>query len=254
MKPKHKVITRSPQRTVGLVACTWLQAHPVEYESQLERRFILRMLLTAGVISIVDQPFKISHGDNGEYTYTPDFLISFANGQKIVVEIKPEKFIPQFAELFDNVTLILREKGLTFFVVSEYTIDVGDLSDEIELMLRYARGDMPEKSIVAVKNEFKNAPDNASLESIATAAGADISVIHHMVGRQILVTKNELTSEMPKFKSQYILKEDYVNLCIPNWFNAEAWGKKVRIRSDARKQSSAIRGFADTPKLCVVHR
>jgi hypothetical protein len=149
MKPKRKVVMRSPYRSVGLVACSWLQATPIEHESFLERRSIQRMLVTPGVTGIVSQPFQIGYGHDNEKFYTPDFLVHFGSKKSIVVEIKPERFVGKFAEMFDLVSAVLNDQKMSFHVITDTMIDIGDNPDDIELVLRYARGNIPQAAILA---------------------------------------------------------------------------------------------------------
>ncbi|GGC83595.1 TnsA endonuclease N-terminal domain-containing protein [Undibacterium terreum] len=253
MKPKRKVVTRSPHRTVGLVACTWLQPEPVEYESQLERRFVQRMLLTPGVSRIVDQPFKIAYGDNCEKSYTPDFLITLSSGQKFVVEVKPEKFVAKFADMFDQIIPILREKDLPFLVVTDQMIDVGDLPETIELLLRYARSSVSSEIFDRVKKSF-NTSEPQSISQLVRSAEVNLAVVFHFLGRRLLTFLNDISLSPDTLINPYFLKEDHENVCIPSWLNAAAWNPDARIHQATGAESSAVRRYDHAPKLHMAHR
>lgn len=82
-KPVRKVVTRSPHRSVGTIACSWIQDSVVEYESQLEKRFVHRLLLFHGLARITHQPFKLERDVAGKkLDYTPDFLVMLKNGNR----------------------------------------------------------------------------------------------------------------------------------------------------------------------------
>lgn len=136
MKPKHKVVTRSPHRTVGLIPCSWLQSEPIEYESQLEYRAIKKLILTPHVIQIKSQPFQILYGENDCFSYTPDLLVTFEDQRTLIIEIKPFKFVEKQRAVFDSVDEILRQRRFTFCVVTEQEIDIDDSDQEISLLLR----------------------------------------------------------------------------------------------------------------------
>lgn len=248
MKPKRKVVTRSPYRSVGLVACNWLQAEPIEHESYLERRFIQRMLLTPGVTGIVSQPFRISYGKNGKESYTPDFLIRFQS-RVLVIEVKPEKFIDEFKETFDLVTPILRERNKSFHVVTDRMIDIADIPDDVDLLLRYARGNVSQAEIEEVLKVFTEQSATISLSDLVQLAAGGISTIYHLLGRNILTFK-DVISLSPNTQIQKIYTgETNGDVCIPDWLDAATWITDVGIRKANRKQSSSVRRRNNTPKL-----
>ena len=67
MQAARKVVTRSPHRRVGLIACPWFQSTPIEYESLLERDFVRLALLDLEISSIAHQPFSLDLGELGTY-------------------------------------------------------------------------------------------------------------------------------------------------------------------------------------------
>lgn len=250
MKPKRKVVTRSPYRSVGLVACNWLQLEPIEHESYLERRFIQRMLVTPGVTAITSQPFRISYGENNEKSYTPDFLIRLQS-QVLVIEVKPEIFVEKFDEIFDHVTPILQERHMSFHVVTDRMIDIKDVPDHIDLVLRYARGNVPQAEIDEVLEIFTDQSLAVSLSDLIKFAAGGISTIYHMLGRNILTFKDVISlSPNTKIRKTYI-GETNGDVCIPDWLNATTWITDPRIRETTRKQSSPVRRRNHTPKLYV---
>lgn len=250
MKPNRKVVTRSPYRSVGLVACNWLQAEPIEHESYLERRFIQRMLITTGVTGIASQPFQIRYGENNEKSYTPDFLIRLQS-QVLVIEVKPEKFVKKFEETFDRVSPILQERHMSFHVVTEKMIDIEDIPDDIELVLRYARGDISKETIDEVLKIFTDPLVAVSLSDLINCATGGLATIYHMLGRNILTFK-DVISLSPNTKVQKTYTgETNGDVCIPDWLDTATWVTDVRIREAIRRQSSSVRGRNHAPKLYV---
>lgn len=249
MKPKRKVVMRSPYRSVGLVACSWLQATPVEHESFLERRFIQRMLVTPGVTGIISQPFQINYGPDEEKSYTPDFLVHLGPQKFIVAEVKPEKFVEKFAETFDSVSAILTARQTSLHVVTDRMIDVGDIPDEIELVLRYARGNIPQAEIDEVLKNFTEPSAAIPLSDLIKLSAGSFATIYHLLGRNVLAFKDEI-SLSPNTKIQKnLIGDTNGNVRIPDWLDAATWNTDARIREANRRQSSPVRGCNHTPKL-----
>lgn len=250
MKPKRKVVTRSPYRSVGLVACNWLQAVPIEHESYLERRFIQRMLLTPGVTGIISQPFRISYGENNEKFYTPDYLVRFQS-RVLVIEVKPEKYIDKFEGTFDLVTPILRERHMTFHVATDKMIDVENIPDHIDLLLRYARGNVPQEATEEVLKIFTDQSITVSLSDLVQLAKGGISTIYHLLGRNILMFKDVISLSPNTQIQKNFLGELNDDVRIPDWLDAATWVTDARIREANRGQSSPVRRRNHTPKLYV---
>lgn len=61
----------------------------IQFESRLEKEFLFLLQFDSNVVSIGDQPVKISYVKKGEdHTYTPDFLVKYANGMEVFFEVK----------------------------------------------------------------------------------------------------------------------------------------------------------------------
>ena len=252
MKPSRKVVTRSPHRVVGLIACNWLQKLPIEYESQLEKRFIQKILLTPGVTEIIHQPFQIEYGEALEKKYTPDFLITLQDGTKIVVEVKPEKFIPKFADTFDAAGDILQQRNFKFCVVSELQIDIKDEPESIDLLLRYAKGSFPHSDIEAVKQFIScTIKREISIKETCDSTNSSIHLLFHMLGRRILRFSNEISTSINTLILGNSEGESDDNVFIPNWLNNTQWTANSRVRQNDIGVRSSIRGSHHTPKLHV---
>jgi hypothetical protein len=64
----------------------------IQYESTLERDFLIRFEHDRHVLTVTPQPCQlIFKADNGQcYPYTPDFHITFSNKKPWLIEVKPE--------------------------------------------------------------------------------------------------------------------------------------------------------------------
>lgn len=135
----RKVVTRAPHREVGLVNASWLLDHAVEHESHLEKRFIMVALSCPVVEDIVHQPFEVWLGRDKTHRYTPDFEITFADGSKVVIEVKPEIFLNENQQLLAAARNHLASIGHSFLVVTDKQIDAHGLSSRALLLMRYGR-------------------------------------------------------------------------------------------------------------------
>ncbi|MGJ4748484.1 Tn7 transposase TnsA N-terminal domain-containing protein, partial [Leptospira sp. SA-E8] len=143
---------------MGIINCRWFQQHPIEYESQLEKRFVYSALLCPGIREIKSQPFTLPLAPG---SYTPDFLLDYGD-QMIVIEVKPSSKITKYIEVFDWASRFLQEFGIRFYVATEQGIDREDgacVSAAAEI-LRYAKSEV----------------DGAIRRSVLTAFGQDEEV------------------------------------------------------------------------------
>ncbi|MDP1979393.1 TnsA endonuclease N-terminal domain-containing protein [Undibacterium sp.] len=254
MKPKRKVITRSPHRTVGLVACGWLQKEVIEYESQLERRFIQRMLLTPGVIRIIDQPFTVTYGEEKDKSYTPDFLVEFSSGRTLIIEVKPEVFVNKSVEMFNKVSSILKQRTFSFHVVTDDMIDHADLPVKIELLLRYARGSVPDQAVQAVLGAMQSTTEPMSIATVMQMAQVDKTVVFHMLGRTMLIFSDDISLADDTHIKSISKETDHEDVCIPNWLDAATWDPNAGVRAQDRSKQNSVRRPDYSPKLHVGYR
>lgn len=137
----------------------------VEFESTLERDFILRTEFSLSVLEIVPQPCRIEYlaPSCRKQTYTPDFLVyyrlgnrSFEDYQKpVLVEVKPEaewrqhwrKWLPKWKAAH----AYARQQGWEFHIRDESRIRDQALKN-INFLARYKRMTFPpEESRVVIE-------------------------------------------------------------------------------------------------------
>ena len=133
----RKVVTGSPHREVGLINPGWLLDHPVHHESHLERRFVMAALACPVVTDIVHQPASISLDSGG--TYTPDFLVTLADGDSVYIEVKPQKFLSKHEVKLKAARTTFAAQGKKFLVVTDKEIDKNGMGKRAILLMRYAR-------------------------------------------------------------------------------------------------------------------
>lgn len=136
----RKVVTRAPHREVGIVNAGWLLDHPVQHESHLERRFIIAALSCPVVCDIQHQPFTLQLSEAGAAgKYTPDFLITFRDATKLVVEVKPKAYLKRHETKLLAAEQMLSAEGQRFFIATDALIDGIGLSARAMLLMRYGR-------------------------------------------------------------------------------------------------------------------
>jgi hypothetical protein len=134
---RRKVVHRSPHRTVRLLHIPFLQATPVEAESALERDFVHVAALYPKCKSIDHQPFRI---DLPSGSYTPDFLLRFADQSACVVEVKPEKFVKGHYQKFHQAHAEFARRQIEFLVALDSHIHRLNRPANAQRIRRYGKG------------------------------------------------------------------------------------------------------------------
>lgn len=183
--PVRAVITRSPHRRAGFVACPWLQQTPIEYESLLERDFIRLSLLNLRVHSIEHQPFIIDLGELGEYT--PDFLLA-GETRKRVVEVKPAEHAEneRNAPRLSHAKTVLRQAGYEFIVATERDIQADGRHHRAAILLRHARSHLSRSVTSRVTACAAQFPSGIAIGRLASLTGVPVTTVLHLVGRRAL--------------------------------------------------------------------
>lgn len=109
---------------------------PVEYESTLERDFLIRTDALKGVVGVVPQPVQMpfTHINGRTYTYTPDFLVFYSAGSALHDELTPPQLIEvkyrddlknnwhELKPKFKAAARFAREQGYVFKLMDEHRI------------------------------------------------------------------------------------------------------------------------------------
>jgi len=124
----------------------------IQFESTLERDFLIRNEFSSAVLAVISQPVQIPFvGVNGRsYTYTPDYLVYFRLGNRhyddypkpLLVEVKPEKewrkswreWLPKWKSAYRHA----KEQGWAFHIHDESRIR-DQAFENIRFLERYKR-------------------------------------------------------------------------------------------------------------------
>jgi hypothetical protein len=221
---KRKVVTRSPHRSVGIMACSWVQDEGIEYESQLERRFLQQALLLPGLKRIRHQPFKIGYTDSGrEKHYTPDFLLDFEGGERVLVEVKPDVFVKKNTVIFDIAKSTLSDADIPFFVITDKLIDIKNKVNNASLILRYGRGSIPQEKTDHFYQYGSDSPPT-SIKEILQRFNLTFGDLLHLIARKKIFLPT-LSQEINDETLIHFHKKDTSNatLLICDRFDATPW-------------------------------
>lgn len=223
MKPARRVVTRAPHRTVGVIMAGWLQPQPIEYESQLERRFVHLALVCPDVVGIQSQPFKLKYteGDQ-ERHHTPDYLVRLFDGRAVVAEVKPAKFLPAHRSKFDAASALLAHSGLAYHVITEAHVPAAR-HQQVEVWLRYARGLPPARELSIALAALGEAAHGIELHKLL-ALGVSETTVFHLLGRRQIACADGLTSsDSTRLITLNHGDTQHERFCFDRWFGSTPW-------------------------------
>jgi len=133
----------------------------IQFESTLERDFLIRKEFALCVLDVISQPVQIPFiGNNGqEYVYTPDFLVYYRPGKylkPLLVEVKPgvewKKHWREWLPKWKAAYRYANEHGWEFHIHDESRIRDQTLAN-IRFLDRYKRMQFPvEESRLVIEN------------------------------------------------------------------------------------------------------
>jgi hypothetical protein len=217
------LLTRSPAKTIRVFNFPQILSQPVEAESALEEDLINRAVLFPVLRVLISQPFVLPVSPKG---YTPDFFVKTYAGQRFVVEVKIARKIPRYAELFDNATAYLREKGITFLVATEKTLRHERVQMRARRLLRYLKARYPKNTCDAVISDVARRPNGLCIGQIVKK-GVTRELIFHLIASQKLTTGPRLMLDDSSLVFVPNQKEiDHEN-SFARWLGVTPWGKDV---------------------------
>lgn len=149
----------------------------IMWESQLERDYIYLLEIDTDAVAYWGQPLTIAYDrHNRRKKYTPDFLVE-RRELKQVVEVKPKSKIESFmtSDRFLGITNFCFSNGLEFAVVTEETIRVQPRLDNIKLLYRYARVDLPWSIYTDCLDYFQKVKISTISETVRNLEGRGVT-------------------------------------------------------------------------------
>lgn len=194
MEPSsRKVVRRSPAHTVRLQHLPHLQPDAIEADSSVERDFVHCAALFPTVTSIRSQPFKLVLPTGRKYT--PDYLVTFLDGSRAVVEVKPAKFVASFQEHFEQVRLKLSASGIPFLLALDTVLRREGLAERALYIRRYAKGGCDAEAMHKCKALLERMGGRGVSVNELTEAGVSQATILYMVTRHQLLLSADLRYE-----------------------------------------------------------
>lgn len=219
---KRKVVHRSPAHTVRLIHQPHLQAEPIEADSSFERDFVHITGLYCHVVKIQHQPFRLMLDDA---TYTPDFLLTFKDQSKLVVEVKPFDRIEEYRDLFDRASKKLHQSGYFFLVATEAHFRSNGIADNALEIRRYGKSSFDAASCEKIVSGLADHPDGLTIQELRLKYRVPREQILHLICKRLITTQPGLATLDGDlvFTPQNINKEKDHAIQFAAWINAEIW-------------------------------
>lgn len=155
----------------------------IQFESTLERDFLIRKEFNIQVLDIIPQPVQIPFLKNGRtYTYTPDFLVYYRLNntsyecypKPLLIEVKPREAVQKnwadWKDKFRTALHFAKDQGWNFRIHDESRIrDQAFLN--IRFLERYKR------------MQFPNAESNAVIETVKEMGSVPF---HYLISRHFM--------------------------------------------------------------------
>lgn len=188
----RRVVHPSPSHSVRLLHLLHLQTEPIEADSSWERDFVHIAALHHRVTSIRHQPFKLTWPDR---TYTPDFLITFKDQSKLVVEVKPLAKQTGYVELFKLATQKLSEHAIGFLVVSERHLFNNYRAHNAALIRRYSKTSYPAGDLNCLISEISDSPDGKTVSQLCSNNPEKLAMLRHLIAFRRIQAQPNLSTE-----------------------------------------------------------
>lgn len=216
--PGRNLNSRSPHRRVGYMSSPWFQDQQVQYESLLEMNFARIALLCPNLVAIASQPFKVDIG--GGVFYTPDFQLTFLDGQKLVVEVKPSVFVGKHEAKLRQASEVLENNGFVFLLATEKQIYADDRHDRASIYIRYARSHYSIFETKLIKERLSRFKYPQSIHSLTTEHNIPHPLLMHLIGVRFLALAPDLKGD-----ELYIDSQESRHGCIPPsaWIGHQGW-------------------------------
>ncbi len=223
MEPStRKVVQRSPAHTVRLINLPHLQRKSIEADSSLERDFVHVAALFPLTRGIEHQPFRL----NLELKrYTPDFLLTFKDGSRLVVEVKPQSKLAGYRDLFDVAAAELKTHGIYFMVATDTQIKSCDRAANALEIRRYGKTEFSEAECARALMLLMQHPEGLQLRQLCDTHAFSRELLFNLASRQMVALQNNLDiAPSARVFPINVSKEQSHAIQFASWFDAEIWG------------------------------
>jgi hypothetical protein len=217
------LLTRSPSRTIRVFNFPQILSNPVEAESTLEEDFIYRAVLHFRLKELISQPFVLPVSPNG---YTPDFYAKAESGKRYVIEVKIARKVRGYAELFDAAAEYLKQRDITFLVVTEKNLRCERIQTRALRVIRYLKAQYAQSRCEAAIAEISACPTGITIGQMIKR-GATRELIFHLMARRKLTTGPRLMLDDSALVFPCNPMEIENENCFARWLGVTPWGKDV---------------------------
>jgi hypothetical protein len=170
----------------------------VSAESRLEYDFLVLIDHDDDVDRFDDRPFSIVYGVGGkDHLYTPDFVVSRRSSVKELVEIKNSYLLslPETKQIVEVGELFAAAHGYRFLVLTEKEI-WGARIDNLKVLHRYSRVEVPVTISVAVRKALQAAGGEMSRDELAAALAPSGPAAHPLIPIYALLHEGRLAADL----------------------------------------------------------
>ncbi len=165
-------VTRSRGLVRGQFPSTKM-ARMIAWESQLEQRACYHFEFSPAVKAYREQPKTfVIPSENGMFRYTPDFELTFQNGDISYVEVKPLSKVKKTKnmERLQSTDLFLKGKGYPFIILTEEELNFPIRIRNFSILRPYLRFQIS-AHISEQANEWVNQKNNTNLDELTRFLG-----------------------------------------------------------------------------------
>lgn len=172
----------------------------IAWESQLERKACYHFEFSPAVVAYREQPQTLHIPNQGQmFRYTPDFELTFYNGEICYVEVKPLSKLrsPQVMERLQLAHQFLAEKGYNFIVLTDEELNFSNRIRNFTILRHYLRFEVPAQIVEQAKAwmSYRSAPTLGALScflGLQSTAFALLAQLHIRFDLDKPLTKSSL--------------------------------------------------------------
>ncbi len=219
--PARRVVSRSPIRTVRRLNLPGIFEEPVECESSLERDFVLRAALCPSIVRLRHQPFQLKQPSGSRFT--PDFLATYADGSRVVVEVKLGARVERYRGAFDYARAELKTHQADFLVLDEGAIRRAKAHERAALVLRYRKSGIDPATRLRLLACVGECPRGLAIGSLAKRSAASRADVLHLIAARAMRVSRSLAIDDSSLVFPLNPLEASHEFRLESWFGTALW-------------------------------
>lgn len=178
--------------------------------------------------------------------YTPDFLLTFANGERLVFEVKRSERIKKQKARFDEIAALCRQSSLYFFVVHQGQIEGQRRAERAALIRRYAMHRLDRELTQAVKDFLHQRHAGIAIKQLMKKLPVSQEQLLGMAAQRHIALNKELL--ICDDGLLFPVNSEITNASVQfgNWFGCAPWSATVGVSQPAGGKQGAVSGSEDT--------